>query len=178
MYNVQARGITHPNVVVGMAVFCGGLAQLLAGMWEFPKGNTFGATGGCSSFHLIFIFFLLFPRPFADFSHKTGVIFTFDVPCMDIINHLITSPPFLLFFSCFIASPTLLHALGRSGQEPFVIASVTCGLLRTCLDVYPACAVAACQSSRLRAFAMAPICIPALRCFFVFFWSRRTCAHL
>jgi succinate-acetate transporter protein len=27
-----------------MAIFCGGLAQLLAGMWEFPKGNTFGAT--------------------------------------------------------------------------------------------------------------------------------------
>jgi hypothetical protein len=45
MYNVQARGITTPNVVVGMAVFAGGLAQLLAGMWEFPKGNTFGATG-------------------------------------------------------------------------------------------------------------------------------------
>lgn len=28
-----------------MAIFCGGLAQLLAGMWEFPRGNTFGATG-------------------------------------------------------------------------------------------------------------------------------------
>jgi len=44
MYNVGARGIATPNVVVGMAVFCGGLAQLLAGMWEFPKGNAFGAT--------------------------------------------------------------------------------------------------------------------------------------
>lgn len=44
LYNAQARGITTPNVVVGMAVFCGGLAQLLAGMWEFPKGNVFGAT--------------------------------------------------------------------------------------------------------------------------------------
>jgi len=43
LYNVGARGITTPNVVVGMAVFCGGLAQLLAGMWEFPKGNAFGA---------------------------------------------------------------------------------------------------------------------------------------
>jgi len=44
MYNIGTRGITHPNVVVGMAIFCGGLAQLLAGMWEFPKGNVFGAT--------------------------------------------------------------------------------------------------------------------------------------
>jgi len=44
LYNVQARGITHPNVVVGMAIAFGGLAQLLAGMWEFPRGNTFAAT--------------------------------------------------------------------------------------------------------------------------------------
>jgi len=44
MFNIQTRGIAHPNVVVGMAIFCGGLAQVLAGMWEFPKGNTFGAT--------------------------------------------------------------------------------------------------------------------------------------
>jgi len=44
LYNVGARGITTPNVVVGMALFCGGLAQLLAGMWEFAVGNTFGAT--------------------------------------------------------------------------------------------------------------------------------------
>ena len=30
-------------VVIGLAVFYGGLAQLLAGMWEFRSGNTFGA---------------------------------------------------------------------------------------------------------------------------------------
>ncbi|MDR3069339.1 MAG: acetate uptake transporter [Cellulomonas sp.] len=30
-------------VVVGLALFYGGLAQLLAGMWEFRTGNTFGA---------------------------------------------------------------------------------------------------------------------------------------
>ncbi|PPQ88203.1 hypothetical protein CVT25_005168 [Psilocybe cyanescens] len=44
LYNLQTRGIHHPNVVVGMAIFCGGLAQLLAGMWEFPRGNVFGGT--------------------------------------------------------------------------------------------------------------------------------------
>ncbi|KAJ7770769.1 Gpr1 family protein [Mycena metata] len=44
LYNVSARNIHTPNVVVGMALFTGGLAQLLAGMWEFPNGNTFGAT--------------------------------------------------------------------------------------------------------------------------------------
>ena len=45
LYNTQVRGIHVANAVVGMACFCGGLAQLLAGMWEFPRGNTFGGTG-------------------------------------------------------------------------------------------------------------------------------------
>jgi len=44
LYNVNTRGIKTPNVVVGMAIFTGGLVQLLAGMWEFPRGNVFGAT--------------------------------------------------------------------------------------------------------------------------------------
>ncbi|KAH8929520.1 putative FUN34-transmembrane protein [Atractiella rhizophila] len=44
MINVQARHVTIPNVVVGLALGYGGLAQLLAGMWEFAAGNTFGAT--------------------------------------------------------------------------------------------------------------------------------------
>lgn len=44
MFNVQARGVTTPNVVLGMALGYGGLCQLLAGMWEFASGNTFAAT--------------------------------------------------------------------------------------------------------------------------------------
>ena len=35
-------GIT--TIIVGLALFYGGVAQLLAGMWEFKTGNTFGAT--------------------------------------------------------------------------------------------------------------------------------------
>jgi uncharacterized protein len=31
-------------IFIGLAIFYGGLAQLLAGMWEFRTGNTFGAT--------------------------------------------------------------------------------------------------------------------------------------
>ncbi|KNZ80497.1 Ammonia transport outward protein 2 [Termitomyces sp. J132] len=44
MYNVNTRGIHTSNVVVGMALFGGGLTQFIAGMWEFPRGNVFGAT--------------------------------------------------------------------------------------------------------------------------------------
>lgn len=44
MYNVQARGIMEPNVVLGMALGYGGLVQLIAGIQEFVCGNTFAAT--------------------------------------------------------------------------------------------------------------------------------------
>jgi uncharacterized protein len=40
----NAKLYTGPSVVIGLAFFYGGLAQLLAGMWEFKTGNTFGAT--------------------------------------------------------------------------------------------------------------------------------------
>ena len=49
------------TIVLGLAVFYGGVAQLLAGMWEFKAGNTFGATAFSSygafwlSFAVIFI---------------------------------------------------------------------------------------------------------------------------
>ena len=35
-------------VVFGLAFAYGGAAQLVAGIWEFAKGNTFGATAVCS----------------------------------------------------------------------------------------------------------------------------------
>jgi hypothetical protein len=35
-------------VVFGLALAYGGVAQLIAGLWEFAKGNTFGATAFCS----------------------------------------------------------------------------------------------------------------------------------
>src|SRR6266699_2184809 len=36
------------SVVVGLAIFYGGLVQLVAGIQEFRAGNTFGATAFCS----------------------------------------------------------------------------------------------------------------------------------
>jgi len=63
LYNAGA-GVSAAGpstIVVGLALFYGGLAQLLAGMWEFKTGNTFGATAFSSygafwlSFGVIFI---------------------------------------------------------------------------------------------------------------------------
>src|SRR5213079_1109610 len=47
-------------IVFGLAFAYGGLAQLLAGMWEFRTGNTFGATAFTSygAFWLSFFVFV------------------------------------------------------------------------------------------------------------------------
>jgi uncharacterized protein len=42
---VDAKGLP---VVLGLALAYGGIVQLLAGMWEFRTGNTFGAVAFCS----------------------------------------------------------------------------------------------------------------------------------
>jgi len=44
MYNIRTRGIANPNVVLGMALFYGGLVQLIAGIEEWACGNSFAAT--------------------------------------------------------------------------------------------------------------------------------------
>ena len=57
-------------IVIGPALFYGGLVQLLAGMWEFRAGNTFGATAFSSygGFWLAFGAILQFNIKFSDTS--------------------------------------------------------------------------------------------------------------
>lgn len=52
-------------VVLPLALFYGGLTQLLAGMWEFRKANTFGATAFSSygAFWLAFAGYVKFVAP-------------------------------------------------------------------------------------------------------------------
>jgi uncharacterized protein len=43
MFNANIVSDAGEPVVLGLALAYGGIAQLLAGMWEFRTGNTFGA---------------------------------------------------------------------------------------------------------------------------------------
>ena len=74
-------GVVHKGVepvVFGLALAYGGAAQLLAGMWEFKKGNTFGATAFSSygafwiSFWALVTFFAK-QIPKADVPHAVGL---------------------------------------------------------------------------------------------------------
>jgi len=62
--------------VFGLAIFYGGIAQLLAGMWEFVKGNTFGAVAFSSfgAFWLSFWYLVthLPKAPASDIGHAVG----------------------------------------------------------------------------------------------------------
>ncbi len=44
----NANLIAAPNIVLGVALFYGGLVQLVAGVQEFRRNNTFAATAFCS----------------------------------------------------------------------------------------------------------------------------------
>ncbi|GMK59346.1 hypothetical protein CspeluHIS016_0703610 [Cutaneotrichosporon spelunceum] len=44
LFNAQARHVTHPQIVLGLALGYGGFAQIIAGVEEWACGNTFGST--------------------------------------------------------------------------------------------------------------------------------------
>ncbi|MGH2911932.1 MAG: acetate uptake transporter, partial [Solirubrobacteraceae bacterium] len=47
MFNANLVNEKGTPVVLGLALAYGGIVQLLAGMWEFRTGNTFGAVAFC-----------------------------------------------------------------------------------------------------------------------------------
>jgi len=78
MFNAGLVGSGGEPIVFGLALAYGGLAQLLAGMWEFRTGNTFGAVAFTSygAFWLSFWAFEQFfaPKvPAADLGHAVGL---------------------------------------------------------------------------------------------------------
>jgi uncharacterized protein len=65
MFNAGFMGEGAEPIVFGMALAYGGLAQLLAGMWEFRTGNTFGAVA-FTSYGSFWLSFWAFNQFYAD----------------------------------------------------------------------------------------------------------------
>lgn len=68
MINANLVGGGALPVVLGMALAYGGIAQLLAGIWEFRTGNTFGAVAFCSFGAFWISFYILVHVAAADIS--------------------------------------------------------------------------------------------------------------
>src|SRR5213080_658370 len=78
MFNADLVGKGGEPVVFGLTLAYGGLAQLLAGMWEFRTGNTFGAVAFTSfgAFWLSYwalVQFYVEKIPLRDAGHAIGL---------------------------------------------------------------------------------------------------------
>lgn len=128
MANAGAMGVENNAVVVGLAMFYGGLIQLLAGMWEMSVENTFGATalgsfgGFWMSFGAIHIPWFNIKASYdneEEFANMVGFyllgwsMFTF---MMTLCTMKSTLAFFCLFF--FLALTFLLLAIGNLGKSP------------------------------------------------------------
>jgi uncharacterized protein len=78
MFNAGLVGKGGEPVVLALAFAYGGLAQVLAGMWEFRTGNTFGAVaftsfGAFWLSYFVYVEFLASKVPAADAGHAVGL---------------------------------------------------------------------------------------------------------
>ena len=129
---MNAGGIVSLNspshgVVLGLAMFYGGIVQLLAGMWEFKTGNTYGALAFTSyggfwmSFAALSVTSFGFlngytgdPNKTADLNNGLGIYllsWCFFSTFMFIASHRTTVVLFILFF--WVALTFLLLAIGH-----------------------------------------------------------------
>ncbi|KAJ6536485.1 FUN34 transmembrane protein [Mycena vulgaris] len=105
---VTNGAVHHSSTVVGMAISTGGIAQMLAGMWEFPTGNTLGAT----AFTLFGSFWLSYA---AILSPASGILASYPT-----VGELHTALGF--FYTAWFAASTLVTfaALGRK-PAPIIV---------------------------------------------------------
>jgi succinate-acetate transporter protein len=127
MFNADLVGVGGEPIVFGLALAYGGLAQLLAGMWEFKTGNTFGAVAFTSygAFWLSFWAFVQFFEkdvPKADAGHAVGLfliawgIFT---AYMFIASLRTTAAIATVFF--LLAATFFVLGIGNAGEHPNIV---------------------------------------------------------
>jgi succinate-acetate transporter protein len=119
LINAKILPVTLTVLVLSMALAFGGLGQLVAGMWEFKRGNTFAATA-FTSFGAFWISFYLLVVVFAPLLPKT-------VGATDVNNFI---GWYLLGWGIFTAYMFLASLAGaRAVQVVFFLLMVTFVLL-------------------------------------------------
>ena len=111
-------------VVLPVALFYGGIAQLLAGMWEFRIGNTFGALAFSSygAFWLSFAGYVKFVAgglPAGEAYQATGLFllaWTIFTLYMTVVSSRVSRALFVVFLLLSLAFISL--TIGALGQSP------------------------------------------------------------
>jgi succinate-acetate transporter protein len=146
MFNAGLIDKAGEPVVLGLALAYGGGAQLLAGMWEFAKGNTFGATA-FSSYGAFWISYWAFVTFFAKGVPGTAVglfliswgIFTFYMWIASFRTSVAVNVVFLLLWITFV----VLGLGNSSGHESIVKLGGWLGLATAAAAFYTSFAVVA-----------------------------------
>ncbi|HEY1595343.1 MAG TPA: acetate uptake transporter [Thermoleophilaceae bacterium] len=127
MFNAHLVSEAGESVVLGLALAYGGLAQLLAGMWEFRTGNTFGAVAFSSygAFWISFWVLVTFFAPKIPAAHAGdaiglylwawGIFTTY----MFVASLRTTGAIALVFF--LLAATFIVLGIGNSGGSTNVI---------------------------------------------------------
>lgn len=127
MFNADLVGKGGEPIVFGLAFAYGGLAQVLAGMWEFRTGNTFGAVAFTSfgAFWLSYWAFVQFYAtkvPAADVGHAVGLyliawgIFTTYMLVASLRTTAAIATVFLLLAVTFF-----FLGIGNAGAHPNIV---------------------------------------------------------
>jgi succinate-acetate transporter protein len=127
MFNADLVGKGGEPVVLGLAFAYGGLAQVLAGMWEFRTGNTFGAVAFTSfgAFWLsffVYVQFLADKVPASDAGHAVGLyligwgIFTLYMFVASLRTTVAIAAVFALLAATFF-----VLGIGNSGDHPDIV---------------------------------------------------------
>jgi succinate-acetate transporter protein len=128
MFNSGLVSDKGEPIVLGLALAYGGLAQLLAGMWEFKNNNTFGATA-FTSYGAFWLSFWAFNQFYADkitdkadAGHAVGLyliawgIFTAYMWIASLRVSVAVSVVFLLLAATFI-----VLGIGESGADTSIV---------------------------------------------------------
>jgi len=153
LFNAGVINSDTKVIVVGLAMFYGGITQLLAGMWEFKAGNTFGATAFSSyggfwlSFGAIFIPSFGIGTTFAtvtnanDILHALGVYllgWTIFTGLMLIAAHRTNGGLVTLFFFLFLTFIMLTAANFNGGSASLEKAGGALGVITAFIAWYNA----------------------------------------
>ena len=122
LFNTNVVSPSGEGVVLGVAIAYGGLAQLLAGMWEFRTGNTFGAVA-FSSFGAFWISFYVLAHTTPAVAPKYVAIYLYAWGIFTLymfFASLRTTGAVALVFA-LLAATFFLLAIGNAGAHTTVV---------------------------------------------------------
>jgi succinate-acetate transporter protein len=145
LINANLIGVGATPVVLGMAFAYGGLAQFMAGMWEFRTGNTFGAVAFSSygafwiSFFILVTYDVKLISPLETSSALGGYLWAWGILTGLLFLCSFKLPMVLSFVFFGLTVTFILLGIGNSGADSSIVhAGGWAGLITAAAAMYAA----------------------------------------